>query len=66
MNSYPETCGKTIEEVEELFRKGAVPAWKTKKGGSRLEAEVAAVQEAKDKGKLDLIERELPGATEKA
>ncbi|KAH7023138.1 general substrate transporter [Ilyonectria destructans] len=64
--TYPETCGKTIEEVEELFRKGAMPAWKTKKGGSRLEAEVAAVQEAKDKGKMDLIERELPGATEKA
>ncbi|KAH6998172.1 hypothetical protein BKA56DRAFT_626741 [Ilyonectria sp. MPI-CAGE-AT-0026] len=63
---YPETCGKTIEEVEELFRTGVMPAWKTKKGGSRLEAEVAAVQEAKDKGKLDLIERELPGAAEKA
>ncbi|KAF7537727.1 hypothetical protein G7Z17_g12785 [Cylindrodendrum hubeiense] len=64
--TYPETCGKTIEEVEELFKKGAMPAWKTKKGGSRLEAEVAAVQEAKDKGKLDLLERELPGAIEKA
>ncbi|KAK7426416.1 hypothetical protein QQZ08_007171 [Neonectria magnoliae] len=58
---YPETCGKTIEEVEQLFVKGAPPAWKTKKGGSRLESEIAAVQEAKDKGKMDLLERELPG-----
>lgn len=48
--TYPETCGKTIEEVELLFAKGAIPAWKTKKGESRLEAEVAAVIERKDKG----------------
>ncbi|KAH7170823.1 hypothetical protein EDB81DRAFT_753290 [Dactylonectria macrodidyma] len=41
-------------------------AWKTKKGSSRLEAEVAAAQEAKDKGKLDLLERELPGHLEKS
>ncbi|KAH7162938.1 hypothetical protein B0J13DRAFT_580323 [Dactylonectria estremocensis] len=65
-SNYPETCGKSIEEVELLFVKGAMPAWKTKKGGSRLEAEVAAVQEAKDKGKIDLLERELPGHTEKS
>ncbi|KAI1434521.1 general substrate transporter [Xylaria sp. CBS 124048] len=43
--SYPETCGKTIEEIELLFAKGAPPPWKTKKGGSRLEAEVQAVLE---------------------
>jgi MFS family permease len=48
--TYPETCGKTIEEVELLFAKGAPPAWKTKKGGSRLEAEVQAVLERKRAG----------------
>lgn len=48
--TYPETCGKTIEEVELLFAKGALPAWKTKKGGSRLEAEVQAVRERKRAG----------------
>ena len=32
-----------------------MPAWKTKKGGSRLIAEVEAVKEAKEKGKLDPI-----------
>lgn len=48
--TYPETCGKTIEEVELLFAKGAAPAWKTKKGGSRLEAEVQAVLERKQAG----------------
>lgn len=55
VSRYPETCGKTIEEIEQLFRKGAIPAWRTKKGGSRLEAEVRAVQEAQDKGTLDPI-----------
>lgn len=64
-NRYPETCGKTIEEVEELFKKGAPPAWKTKKGESRLVAQVEAVQEAKDHGKLDEVlgDAPLPGTT---
>jgi hypothetical protein len=48
--TYPETCGKTIEEVELLFAKGAPRAWKTKKGGSRLEAGVQAVLERKRAG----------------
>ncbi|RSL41838.1 hypothetical protein CEP53_012518 [Fusarium sp. AF-6] len=63
--TYPETCGKTIEEVEELFKKGAPPAWKTKKGESRLVAQVEAVQEAKDHGKLDQVlgDAPLPGTT---
>ncbi|KAI1820334.1 general substrate transporter [Xylaria intraflava] len=48
--TYPETCGKTIEEVELLFAKGAPPAWKTKKGGSRLDAEIQAVLERQNAG----------------
>ncbi|OTA53624.1 general substrate transporter [Hypoxylon sp. EC38] len=48
--TYPETCGKTIEEIELLFAKGAPPAWKTKKGGSRLEAEIQAVLNRKERG----------------
>ncbi|KAI8946075.1 general substrate transporter [Xylaria longipes] len=61
--TYPETCGKTIEEVEELFAKGAPAAWKTKKGGSRLEAEVQAVLERKRAGKA--VHAEAHGETEK-
>ncbi|KAJ2890584.1 hypothetical protein MKZ38_001650 [Zalerion maritima] len=41
--TYPETCGKTIEEIEELFRPGGPLPWKTKKGGSRLDAEIERV-----------------------
>lgn len=46
--SYPETCGKTIEEVEELFGEDGPKPWKTKKGESRLDAEIQAVIEKKN------------------
>lgn len=36
--TYPETCGKTIEEIEELFLPGAPKPWHTKPGHSRLDA----------------------------
>ncbi|KAI1810254.1 general substrate transporter [Poronia punctata] len=66
--TYPETCGKTIEEVELLFAKGAPAAWKTKKGNSRLEAEVEAVLERKRAGEAVHAEAhpvsEKTGATE--
>ncbi|KAI8632369.1 general substrate transporter [Xylariaceae sp. FL1651] len=59
--TYPETCGKTIEEVELLFAKGAIPAWKTRKGGSRLEAEIQAVLNRKQHSE-DLHSEAHPGA----
>lgn len=33
----PETKGKTLEEMDEVFDRG-IPAWKTAKVGSRLDA----------------------------
>ena len=45
--TYPETCGKTIEEVEEMFAEGGPWAWQTRKGESRLDAEIQAVIEKK-------------------
>lgn len=45
--TYPETCQKTIEEVELMFSKEGPHAWNTKAGGSRLEAEIQAVIERK-------------------
>jgi len=41
--SYPETAGKTIEEVELLFSKGAPRPWKTKPGNSLLDDKIAEV-----------------------
>lgn len=40
---YPETCGKTLEEVEVLFSPEGPAPWKTRKGESRLTAEIEAV-----------------------
>lgn len=45
--TYPETCGKTLEEIELLFAADAPPAWKTKPGGSRIEAEIERVRARK-------------------
>lgn len=47
--TYPETCGKTIEEIEVLFSNEGPPAWKTKKGSERLHEEVGAVTTARAK-----------------
>lgn len=46
---YPETCGKTLEEVELMFSKDGPWAWNTKKGNSRLAAEIEAVKARKTK-----------------
>lgn len=48
--TYPETCGKTLEEIEELFATGGPRPWQTKPGGSRLDAEIEAVMERKALG----------------
>ncbi|RFU26062.1 hypothetical protein B7463_g10267, partial [Scytalidium lignicola] len=48
--TYPETCGKTIEEIELLFSKGGPKPWNTKPGDSRLESEIEAVVARKVEG----------------
>jgi hypothetical protein len=48
--TYPETCGKTIEEIEVLFSDQGPRAWKTKKGSERLPEEINAVATAQAKG----------------
>lgn len=45
--TYPETAGKTLEEIEILFAPGGPKPWKTRKGDSRLDA---MVEEAREKG----------------
>lgn len=53
--TYPETCQKTIEEVEWMFSPAGPHPWNTKKGGSRLDQEVAEVLEAREKGRSTSI-----------
>lgn len=38
-----ETAGKTIEEVEEMWRPGAIKPWKTKPGNSHLDQRLGSV-----------------------
>ena len=48
--TYPETAGKSLEEIELLFSPGGPRPWKTRPGESRLDAEVQAVRERKMRG----------------
>lgn len=45
---YPETCGKTLEEIEFMFSSEGPHAWQTKKGESRLSEEIEAVKHRKN------------------
>lgn len=45
--SYPETAGKTIEEIELLFNDSAVRPWKTKPGQSLLDAKIEEARAAR-------------------
>lgn len=41
--AFPETAGKTLEEVDEIFQSG-VPAWKTRPGSSRSDQDIEALK----------------------
>ncbi|KAK7901042.1 hypothetical protein LTR67_003328 [Exophiala xenobiotica] len=44
--TYPETCNKTLEEIEEMFADWSkIPPWKTKMGDSRLDRLVEEARE---------------------
>lgn len=43
--TYPETCGKTLEEIEEMFAPGGPKPWKTKRGHSKLDALISEAAE---------------------
>jgi len=42
--TYPETAGKTIEEIELLFNDNAIKPWHTKPGNSLLDAKIEEVR----------------------
>jgi len=69
--TYPETAGKTLEEIEELFRKGGPRPWHTKPGGSLLDQKVLKYREHGHKtggvmeteGRVEHAEKIEAGAT---
>ena len=54
--TYPETCQKSLEEIEEMFAPGGPHAWQTKVGHSKLDR---LIEEARQKAYSvqDVIER---------
>ena len=48
--AYPETAGKSLEEIEAMFSKGGPRPWKTKVGHSALDAKIAQVKEMQEQG----------------
>lgn len=54
----PETKGKTLEEMDEVFDSG-IPAWKTRGGSSRLDQ----LQRDIEKGELKITTAARPAAT---
>jgi hypothetical protein len=63
--SYPETARKSLEEIEEMFRDGALKPWQTKVGGSHLDAHIAAVADQQKKVGADYFEDRAPVIHEK-
>ncbi|KAJ5702410.1 hypothetical protein N7488_009958 [Penicillium malachiteum] len=54
--TYPETAGKTIEEIEKLFEPGATAPWKTKPGHNALDQKVEKVKKMKAAGHdIDMV-----------
>jgi hypothetical protein len=50
MYSYPETAGKTLEEIEILFQKGGPHPWNTTPGNSLLDAKIQEFQNRRKSG----------------
>lgn len=48
--TYPETCKKSLEEIEDLFKPGAIKPWKTKPGFSKLDHKADEIAETQRTG----------------
>ena len=59
--AFPETAGKTLEEVDEIFTSG-IPAWKTRAGSTHLARDIEAVK-AHD---IDSVKGQAPVFTRQA
>jgi hypothetical protein len=47
---WPETCQKSLEEIDILFD-GSIPAWRSAKVSSRFDEEVAEIERRRREGK---------------
>jgi hypothetical protein len=51
--SYPETGRKSLEEIEVMFRSGAIKPWKTRLGESKLDDRTASVVEEQRQASIE-------------
>ena len=49
---WPETCQKSLEEIDILFD-GSIPAWRSASVASRFDEEVAEIERRRREGKGD-------------
>ncbi|EMD91446.1 hypothetical protein COCC4DRAFT_57526 [Bipolaris maydis ATCC 48331] len=67
--TYPETCGKTLEEIEVLFSKDGPHAWQTKKGsehiGQNTENVAAAQAKQEAQARIEMLAKKEKGETAK-
>ena len=63
---FPESCGKTLEEMDDIFNQ-SIWAFKVKNSGSKLERDVKVAEETlQGKGDMDLQHlEEVPPAGDK-
>ncbi|KAA8896451.1 glucose transporter [Sphaerosporella brunnea] len=53
---FPETCGKTLEEIDQLFEEG-VPAWKSDKVHSKLDKRIHELEEKTHAAEVEKVEQ---------
>ncbi|KAK6518248.1 hypothetical protein TWF506_005408 [Arthrobotrys conoides] len=57
--TYPETAGKTLEEIEHLFSHDGPLPWKTKKGESTLDAKVQEIADQSAEKRMMVMKEEM-------
>lgn len=45
---FQETCGKTLEEMDDIFNNESIFAFKVKSKGSKLDADMRSVKKASE------------------
>lgn len=52
---FQETCGKSLEEIDDIFNNQSIWAFKAREEPSRLDAEIEQAKDDIAVGKVDLV-----------
>lgn len=56
---FQETCGKSLEEIDDIFDNHSIWAFRVKQEPSRLNADIEHARQDIDAGKIDLEESKV-------